>query len=259
MQAAALVRGGVGDLLVGLELGQLVALGDPADAARLVGEVDLVAVPAQLPHHRDAHHAGAIREGAGADGRRAQRAGDAADRARVLRGVEDLERALDLELGVRRDGADVARPARQVGRRLALRGRRGLEGGGLLRGGRLLGDLAGALTPRAQLLDERPPPPLLARCAQRQLVAARLADPALVLGADRAQLADLAALATGEVGLGALTAQERAPAHVAGDVDLVRADVSRARHRTASLATARLGLDRLLLVGGLLHDLLRQV
>ena len=43
-----------------------------------------------------------------------------------------------------------------------------------------------------------------------------------------------------EVRLGALAAQQRSPADIAGDVDLVGADVTRARHRVASVATGRL-------------------
>ena len=52
MQAAAIVGGGVGDLLLGGELGELVALRIAPHAARLVGEVDLVAVPARAPTSR---------------------------------------------------------------------------------------------------------------------------------------------------------------------------------------------------------------
>ena len=76
--------------------------------------------------------------------------------------------------------------------------------------------------------------------AQREVVAAGLADPALVLGARGAQLADLAPLARREVVLGVLAAQERAPADVAGHVLLVGLDVcGLGHHRPASLATAR--------------------
>jgi hypothetical protein len=66
--------------------------------------------------------------------------------------------------------------------------------------------------------------------AQGEVVTAGLADPPLVLGAGRAQVADLPALARREVALGVLAAQQRAPADVAGDVLLVGLDVGRARH-----------------------------
>jgi hypothetical protein len=92
-----------------------------------------------------------------------------------------------------------------------------------------VGDLARTLAPRAQPVDE-PRAALVARAAQRQLVGAGLADPALVLRAGRAQLADLAARAAGEERLRALAAQQRAPADVAGDVLLVGADVARPGH-----------------------------
>src|SRR5215210_7284647 len=175
VQPAALVGGGVGDLLVGVELGQLGALAGLADAAGLVGEVDLEAVPAQLPHHRDADDARAVGQRARAHGGGAERARDAADRARVLRAVEDLERALDLELGVGGDGADVARAAREVGRwRGGLAVRLGRLEWHRLGGLRLLRDLAGALAARAQAVEEAAAAALLARRAQRQLVAAAL-------------------------------------------------------------------------------------
>ena len=108
--------------------------------------------------------------------------------------------------------------------------------GGLLRVRLLVGDLARPLAARAQPVDEAAAA-LAARAAQRQLVGAGLADPALVLGARRAQLADLPARAAGQERLGPLAAQQRAPADVAGHVLLVRADVARAGHR------ARLRLD----------------
>ena len=45
---------------------------------------------------------------------RAERAGDAADRARVVGGVEELQRPLHLEVGVGGDGAHLPRPARRL-------------------------------------------------------------------------------------------------------------------------------------------------
>src|SRR3954453_4170291 len=76
VEAAAVVGGGVGHLLLVRELGELVALRVAPDAARLVGEVDLVAVPAELPHHGDGHDARAVGQRAHGDGRGAQRPGD---------------------------------------------------------------------------------------------------------------------------------------------------------------------------------------
>ena len=71
---------------------------------------------------------------------------------------------------------------------------------------------------------------LVARVAQLQVVGAGLADPALVLGARGAQVADHPALAAGQEVLGVLAAQQRAPADIAGDVQLVGADVPGAGH-----------------------------
>src|SRR5829696_795154 len=240
MEAAAVVRGGVGDRLVVRELGQLVALRIAPDAARLVGEVDLVAVPGQLPHDRDRDDAGALRQWAHADLGSPQRARDTADRARVVGGVEDLQRPLHLQVGVGRHGAHVARAARGLRDRLrgllaiavalalAAARRRGRRGD--LVGRDLFVDVAGPLAARAQAVQERAPAALAARMAQRESGAAGLADPALVLGARGAQLADLAPLAGREEVLGVLAAQESAPADVAGDVLLVGLDVRCAGH-----------------------------
>ena len=103
------------------------------------------------------------------------------------------------------------------------------------RGGRLGGlelvvlRLAHALAPSgAQALHERAP--LVARVAQLEVVGPGLADPALVLGARRAEVADPPPLAAGEEMLGVLAAQEGASADIAGDVELVRADVPSTSH-----------------------------
>src|SRR5829696_3635257 len=238
MQAAAVVGGGVGDLLVVGELGEFVALRVAADAAGLVGEVDLVAVPGQLPHDRDGDHAGPLRERPHRHRGRAERARDAADGAGVVGGVEDLQRALHLEVRVGGHRAHVARAARGLGdglrRLLALalalplaaarrRGRRGRRRRVVLDGD-LVVDLAGTLAARAQPVEERAAAALPARVAQREVVAAGLADPALVLGAGGAQLTDLTALARREEPLGVLAAQERAAADVAGDILLIGPD-----------------------------------
>src|SRR4051794_12715409 len=224
MQCTAFVGRRVDDLLLGDQLGQLVALGVTPDAAGLIGEVDLKAVPGELPHHGDRHHRGAVRPRSHAHAGRAQRAGDAADGARVVRGVEDVQRALHLELGVGGHGADVALRAARRLHRQGLRGRRGLVLGLVVVGG-----LARALAPAGpQAVDQRAA--LVTRVAHLEVVGAGLADPALVLRARRAQVADAAALAAREVVLGVLAAQQGAPADVAGDVQLVRAYVPRARH-----------------------------
>ena len=59
--------------------------------------------------------AGALGQRAHADLGGAERAGDAADGARVVGGVEDLQRALHLQIGVGRHRAHVARAARRLG------------------------------------------------------------------------------------------------------------------------------------------------
>ena len=165
-----------------------------AHAAALVGEIDLVAVPAQLPDHGDDHDARALGQRPhGDDGGPSERA-TPADRARVVGCVEQLERPLHLELGVGRDRADVARLARRAGSGAGVGGlasgvgvqapdrRRGSGGGSAELG---VGALAGALAPPAQPPDPRARAALLAGRAQLQLVGAVLADPALVLRARR--------------------------------------------------------------------------
>ena len=57
---------------------------DEPHAGGLVAEVDLVAVPAQLPADDDRDDAALGRRRAHRDDRRPERAGDAGDRARVL-------------------------------------------------------------------------------------------------------------------------------------------------------------------------------
>ena len=89
-------------------------------------------------------------------------------------------------------------------------------------------DLDALAAAGAQAVDE--PAALAARVAQLEVVGAGLADPALVLRAGDAQVAHAAALAAGEVVLGVLAAQQRAPADVAGDVELVGADVPGTSH-----------------------------
>src|SRR3954451_3451263 len=93
MEAPSLICGCIGGLVVGIELGQLRALLGHAYPGRLVSEVDLVAVPAQLPGHDDRHDAALGRRGTHSDHRRAEGARDAADGARVLGAVEELDGA----------------------------------------------------------------------------------------------------------------------------------------------------------------------
>ena len=169
------------------------------------------------------------------DTRRAERARDAGDRARVLGAVEDLERALHLELGVRRHGVDVARLARRSVARLAAaagaRGARSVDdsGGSVQLGGDragrapalgALGELGRrrALAALAQPPEQRARRGRGARRARRQLVAAALADPALVRRAAVHSSQTSAPRAAGEERLGVLAAQQRAAADVAGDV-----------------------------------------
>src|SRR5215217_3079824 len=220
MERAALVGRGVDDLLLLAQLGQLVALRVAPDAAGLVGEVDLEPVPAELPHDGDRDDARPVRPRAHGHRGCAERPRDAADRARVVGRVEDLQRPLHLQIGVRRHGADVARPARRLrrgpGRRLGLV----VYDVGLVR------NLARAPATRPQAVQEGPPATVVTRMAQLEVVAAGLADPALVLGAGRAQVADLATGAAGQERLGVLAAEQRAAADVAGQVFLVGADVA---------------------------------
>src|SRR3954471_18874246 len=120
VQLALLVGRGVGHLVGGLELGELGPLRHEADPGRLVAEVDLEAVPRQLPADDDRHHAALGRRRADGDDRRAERPGDAGDGARVRARVEEVERARHLQVEVRGDGVDVAMLARRRGRPLAL-------------------------------------------------------------------------------------------------------------------------------------------
>src|SRR3954447_12589985 len=81
-----------------------------------------------------------------------------------------------------------------------------------------------------QALHERAP--LVARMAHLEVVGAGLADPALVLGAGGAQVADHPPLTARQEVLRVLPAQQRAPADVTGDVELVGAYVPGASHET---------------------------
>ena len=122
--------------------------------------------------------------------------------ALVLGAVEELEGALDLDLGRGGHRADVPGIA---GKRARL-GRRGLrlllqdrlvvlqEVGGVLlgRGGRLVHRLRVAAAAKAA--EERPPR-LVARDAARHVARGGLADPAVVLRPREAELADGIALA----------------------------------------------------------------
>jgi hypothetical protein len=77
--------------------------------------------------------------------------------------------------------------------------------------GRLsVSDVARALAARAQAVDEAAAA-VVARAAQRQLVGAGLADPALLRRPPRAQLADLPAGAARQEGLRPLAAEQCAP------------------------------------------------
>src|SRR3954447_3201508 len=223
VQPAALVGRRIGLLLVLADLGELGALAVLAHAARLVGQVDLEAIPAQLPHHRDDDDARAVGQRAYRDRRRAERAGHATDRARVVGRVEQLERPLHLQVGVRRHCAYVARLARRLGGLGRRRRRRRVGGRAALdpahRASRLgdlrwlerllLGQLAGPLAAGAQALDPRRPRALVPGRAQLQLVGPVLADPSFVLSTRRAQLAHLPPGAPGEERLSPLPAQQR--------------------------------------------------
>src|SRR4051794_39889140 len=190
MQRAAFIRSRVDLLLLRGQLAELVALGVAPDAPGLVGEVDLEAVPAQLPHDRDGDDARAVGARAHRHAGGAERAGDAADRARVVGRVEDLQRALHLQVGVGGHRAHVAgalapRLGGAAGHRLLLVRRR-LGGRG-----HLVLDLAGALAARPQAIQERAPTAVVTGVAKLQLVVPGLPDPPLVLRARRAEVTDL--------------------------------------------------------------------
>src|SRR4051794_27691543 len=79
-----------------------------------------------------------------------------------------------------------------------------------------------------QALHERAA--VVTRGAHLEVVRPGLANPALVLRARRAEVAHHAPLAAGEEVLGVLAAQQRAPADVAGDIELVGANVAGPGH-----------------------------
>src|SRR5258705_8370248 len=106
METSGLVSGGIGGLVVVVELGQLRALLGHAHARGLVAEVDLVAVPAQLPGHDDRYDAALGGRRAHSDDGRTERSRNAADGARVLGAVEELDRPGDLQVGVGGDRMD---------------------------------------------------------------------------------------------------------------------------------------------------------
>ncbi len=119
----------------------------------------------------------------------------------------------------RRGGSGTRRAGGSLLRRRALAGR-----------GELVLHLAGALAARPQAIQERPAAAVVPGVAQLQLVAAGLADPALVLRPRGAQVADLAPRAAGQERLRVLTAQQRPPADVAGQIALVGVYVAGTGH-----------------------------
>jgi hypothetical protein len=141
----------------------------------------------------------------------------------MLGAVEQLERALHLQLRVRRDGVHVARLARRLVGRRGVRAVqrhgavvlvRGLAGQPLAaaRGQRVVAVLA---PPAAQAAEERHAAIAPRAGAGREVQA--LADPALVGGARRAQLAHHPARAARQEDVGLLAAKQRPTADVAVD------------------------------------------
>src|SRR4051794_8577237 len=147
----------------------------------------------------------------------------------MIGAVEDLDGPVDLHLGRSRHGADVTRvaPRRARRRRLALALAFAFaRGGSVVENRRLLlglglGRLALPVQHAAQPPDEGAPL-RRAHARGRDVVLRGLADPALVIGAGDAELADGLAAPTGrEKRLRALAFEDRAPADVAGDRLLV--------------------------------------
>ncbi len=120
---SAVVGGGVGLALLGRELVELVALAGDAHARDLVGEVDLVAVPAQLPGDDDVDDAAAgVADGSTeTSGRPSERAMPATVRG-CSESLNSVDRRGDLVLDAGRHGADVARLAARAPRSRARRG-----------------------------------------------------------------------------------------------------------------------------------------
>ena len=87
VQLTVVVGGGVGDLVGGVELGELGALAGDARAGRLVGEIDLEAVPAELPADDDGDDAAFGQGRARGDDRRDAFMADIADSFDALLGI----------------------------------------------------------------------------------------------------------------------------------------------------------------------------
>lgn len=83
-KSAVLVARRVGLLLGRRQLIELLALSGQPHATILVGQVEFVAVPAELPGDHDVNDAGMSRHGTYGYGRETERPGDAGHRARVL-------------------------------------------------------------------------------------------------------------------------------------------------------------------------------
>ena len=231
-----LVGGGVGDL-VGRRRARTSSVPWPATphAGGLVGEVDLVAVPATAPRRRrSSRRCPRSRDGRTTTIGAPERARDAGDGARVLAGVEELDRARDLQLGVRRDRVDVARArgggarsARVAGCAAPAAARRGLA---VLVRRRRRAAVVGRRSSRRLARRARAGAAQRAAAARRRgcapvRVVEALADPALVRR--RAACTARRRCAAGPPARktsGVLAAQQRAPADVAGDDGRVRAD-----------------------------------
>src|SRR3954451_25118390 len=222
VQLALLVGRGVGDLVGGLELGELGPLGHEAHAGGFVAEVDLEAVPRELPADDDRDDAALGQRRPDRDDRGAEGAGDARDGARVRARVEEVERARHLQVEVRRDRVDVARLARRRGRAVALAVALVL-GRGVMVAVLVARVVRGRLAPAAQAREQPARAGVVGAGAHGRVVEA-LADPALVRRALRAELADVALLAAGQEHVGGLPRQQVSPANIAVHDRGVRAD-----------------------------------
>ena len=146
MQHAARISNGIGRAIVLIELSQLGSLIDQPRAGALVGKVDLVPVPGELPsdHYRD--DAALFRRRPNADNRSTERSGQSGNRAGMFADVEDFDRPRSFHVGVRRDGANRALIHGEFDLPWKLKLRTLLDLGRLRQfHGELVGELAGTL------------------------------------------------------------------------------------------------------------------
>src|SRR6476660_1719996 len=237
-QPTLLVSRRIGLLVLGRQLGQLVALCGHAHRPGPLRKIYLIAIPAQLPGDADPHEA-AVVSGPDGDPGIAQRPRDPGNRARMVAGIEQLDRTRRLHLAVRRNRVDAV-----VGIE-AVRARQGLLDRLIARLcldglGRLAAAPVAAVA-REQAAAQRPALGAIAAAAGH-LERGALADPALMGRPRSTQLAYLAARFAGQIGLGMLTAQKGATAYVTGDRVVRCADVLTGHGSAAEGTSAPAGL-----------------